>query len=399
MTNQDIATLLPIRGSSYTQAGWRQVLFGRDSRLRIAGTVAELGRQRAFILTSPSVKRLTPLVDEARESLGEAFVGTYASCRPHSPVDTVFEAADLVRSAGADVLICIGGSSIVDTSKAVALAVANSIRNEADLLTYVIEPGASGGIPQSRLSGKPIPQISLPTTLAGSEFSGVAGITHASEDAKLLYADPAFYFDTIILDPTATLETPSEIWLSSGMKLLDNTIESICSRGSQPIVSTLALEAMRLLPLSLRETFQDTKALDPRSYGQYAVWMAVFAVHNGWGNIGAALRHQLGATYGIVHGYSSSILVPHILRFMAPHIGNAMGVISRALGADAEKGGPDAYHRLALELGLPTRLRDIGVPKEDIPRIAKGALRQFVARQTVVPMDQASVEGILQSAW
>lgn len=393
------ATTLPIRGRAYTQAGWRQVMFGTDARHRLTAAVDEADSNGVVIVTSPSVDSGTSHVREAEQALGARWLGTFAKCRPHSPVDDVFAILDMTRGKSVDTIVCIGGSSTVDTSKAVSLMLAHGIREEKELLRHVVKPSeeaisAGGGAENPFLK-----LIGLPTTLAGSEFSAVAGITHASEDAKLLYADPAFYFDTIILDPVLTLKTPQEIWLSSGIKLLDNTIESVCSKGAQPVTTALALEAMRTLPEALRATKRDPAALEPRAQAQYATWMTVFAIHNAWGNIGAALRHQLGATYGIVHGYSSSILVPHILRFVAPHIGRGLAAISDALGAGTEDGGPDAYHRLALDLQLPTRLRDIGVPREALPKIAEGALRQFVAHQTVRPLDQQSVQSILEHAW
>lgn len=393
------AITLPIRGTSYTQAGWRKVMFGPDARHRLGDAVEEIGSNGVLLVTSPSVDAGTSHVREAEVALGGNWAGTFAKCRPHSPVEDVQEILAMLRDRSVDTLLCIGGSSTVDTSKAASLMLAHGLKSEEELLRYVVRPDAEAISAGSRPQQDFLKLLSMPTTLAGSEFSAVAGITHASQGAKLLYADPAFYFDAIILDPVLTLNTPPEIWLSSGIKILDNTIESLCSKGAQPVTNTLALEAMRTLPDALRATKRDPGDLAPRAHAQYATWMTVFAIHNAWGNIGAALRHQLGASYGIVHGFSSSILVPHILRFVAPHIGDGLAAISDALGADTEQGAPDAYHALAQELGLPTRLRDIGIPREDLPRIAEGALRQFVAHQTVCPVDQESVEAILDRAW
>lgn len=399
MTALDTGTALPVRGQNYTQAGWRQVQFGTDKRHRLTHVVAETGSKRVLVVTSPSVNSGTSHVRDAERDLGERWVGTFAKCRPHSPVEDVFEIVALAKKKRVETIVCIGGSSTVDTSKVVSLVVANGIVDENELLTYVSTPSADGIAPESRFTGEHLKLLALPTTLAGSEFSAVAGITHTSRNAKLLYADPLFYLDTIILDPVLTLKTPLEIWLSSGIKVLDNTIECICSKGAQPVTSTLALEAMRILPVALRATLKDPTALEPRMHAQYATWMTVFAIHNAWANIGASLRHQLGATYGIVHGYASSILVPHVLRFVAPHIGRGLAAISRALGADTDDGGPAVYNKLAQDLNLPTRLRDVGVPKAALPIIAEGALRGFVAHQTVCPVDQQSVTTILEHAW
>lgn len=393
------ATSLPVRGDSFASPGWRQVLFGEDSRHRLSDALAETGGQRALIVSSPSVATGTPLVREAIAALGPRFAGLLDNCRPHSPVEDVFAVADQARALQADSLICIGGSSLVDTVKAAALILANDLADEAALLTYVAQPGAAGIGPVTRFAKPGITKIAITTTLAASEFSGVSGITHASRGAKLLYADRSFFFDTIILDPVATLQTPDEIWFSSGIKLLDNTIEEVCSRGAQPVTTTLALEAMAILPQALRASRADPLALAPRAAAQQAAWMTVFGIHNAWAGIGAALRHQLGARYNIVHGHASSILTAPILRFLSSHIGTADAAIAHALGAGPGQSSADAYHALAVELDLPVRLRDIDIPRADLPEIAGGALNQFVAHQTVRPVDLASVTGILEEAW
>ncbi|GAA1828688.1 iron-containing alcohol dehydrogenase [Pseudonocardia ailaonensis] len=396
------AVLPRIGGDRFTPPGWNQVLFGTDARHRLGATVDRLGATRVVVLSSPSVVGGTPLVDDAVAALRTRHAGTFAGVRPHSPVEDVLEAAALARRVSADALLVVGGSSVVDVSKAVVLLLAHGFDSEERLLSLVAAPDTAAVPEASAAGGRTLPQIGITTTLAGSEFSGVAGITHASLGVKYLYTDPALFFDTVILDPFATLAVPREIWVSGGIKILDNAIEEIVSAGRQPVTTALALEALRTLPDALRESDRDPGDLDARARAQHAAWLTVFGAHNAWPGLGAALRHKLGARFGIVHGHASAILTPHLLEFLQPVTGRENILIAQALGAGDGAVAADAprlYAALVAELGLPSRLRDIGIPQDSLPEIAADALLQFVAHRGPRPVSQPEALKILQRAW
>jgi maleylacetate reductase len=173
-----------------------EVVFGRPASEALIEQLNRLGTKRAFLMVSGTLNRETDVIENIRRVLGPRCAGTFDAMPPHTPRAAVIAAADQARSAGADIIVTIGGGSITDGAKAVQLCLANDIRNPDDIDRIRSGRGAS---PQ--LSPPMVRQISVPTTIAGGEFSATAGVTNEKTRVKEALRHP-------LLMPRAVMATP-----------------------------------------------------------------------------------------------------------------------------------------------------------------------------------------------
>jgi len=163
-----------------------------------------------------------------------------------------FTAAHKVSEAkNVDCLVSLGGSSVIDLTKGVALVLAEG----EDLEHCHVRFSPSNGMQAPNLPHQKLPHIALPTTLSGSEFTNVLGITDESKGVKNLYMDYKLTPKWVLLDPELTCSTPSVLWAGTGMKVFADCLEELCSPRANPFTDALALEALNILynqlPLSV----------------------------------------------------------------------------------------------------------------------------------------------------
>jgi len=148
----------------------------------------------------------------------------------------------------------------------------------------------------------------VPTTLSAAEFTPFAGVSDASRHVKEGYAHPLLAPRAVILDPAATLETPPQLWLSTGMKAVDHAVEQLCNPVRTPYADALAEEGLTRLARGLPASKADPADLEARQQCQFGMWLAMSGAGAGQG-LGAshAIGHTLGGSYGIAHGITSCV--------------------------------------------------------------------------------------------
>ena len=156
-----------------------EVVFGRPASEALVEQLNRLGTTRAFLMVSGTLNRETDEIENIRRALGSRCAGTFDAMPPHTPRAAVIAASEQARAANADLIVTIGGGSITDGAKAVQLCLANDIRNPDDIDRIRAGRGAS---PQ--LAAPAVRQISVPTTIAGGEFSATAGVTNEKTKVK-----------------------------------------------------------------------------------------------------------------------------------------------------------------------------------------------------------------------
>jgi alcohol dehydrogenase class IV len=373
---------------------WERVRYGIDCASALAEELAALGVERPFLLTTGSIER-AGLAERVRDSLGSSLAGEFGRCRAHVPEEVVVAAADAVAAAGADGLVAIGGSSVIDCAKAVSLVLAEA-------------PGGDRPLESLRAAGigsdPTLPIVALPTTLSGGEFTGVVATTD-HDGVKWLLRDPRLAPRTVLLDPRLTVETPTALWRATGVKTLSDAIEQIAI-GASPVVDALAERAIELFVGSLAAGPDD---LEARLRCQQAAWMALFGLHDAGSavGLGGALRHQVAVTFGVPHGEVTCVLLPHVVRFNAGAVPARSAAVARALGLDDEGDGEATWAKVAerleafvAELGLPGRMSEIVGAEADLPALAERVLDEAAARSNprAVRSSEEVVE-LLEAAW
>jgi maleylacetate reductase len=324
-----------VRSGTHTFLQTRRVHFGADALEKLEEEAGSY--ERAFVITGRSLDEKTDLIRRVEAMLGGRHAGTFAGIGQHTPGGTVEKAAIEAEMAAVDLLVSVGGGSIIDGTKAVAREL---------------------GYPQ---------QVAIPTTLSGAEWANRAGVTDESAGRKRGFADPKTVPQVVVLDPEATVFTPEKLWLSTGIRALDHAVEGSLYGGEHPITDVTGLEGarrlMEYLPLSRREP----EDLDVRLELQLAAWLSYFGPANTPMGLSHELGRRIGASYEVPHGITSCIVLAPSLQVMKKRIlDERWHMLSDALGGEP----PERVSSLVEELGLPSRLGEVGVPEEDLEVIA-----------------------------
>ena len=332
--------------------------------------VRKAGARRVFVTTTRSLTDRA-YVAGCVAALGEAFAGKFDAIAAHSPREAVIEGARRIREAGADLVVAVGGGSVIDATKVMLQAVWYGIDTVAGLDAIVGGKNA-GGMDPSAWDADPqsLRMIAVPTTLSAAEFSHIAGVTDVAKRVKQAYAHPLAVPKVVILDPAATLDTPAELLLSTGMRSMDHAVERWCAIRPLPFGDALSLHAMKMLAQGLPRLKAEPQDLQARSDCQVAMWLSLLPQSAGV-PFGAShgIGYILGGAYGVPHGETSCVTLPSVLEWNEAVNAERQQAISQALGRPGERAGP-ALRAFVRDLGLPWRLRDVGIAREQLPEIA-----------------------------
>lgn len=351
------------------------------------------GNQRIFLIVGGTLARETDVVDRLRAALGGRLVGICDRMRAHSPLDDVVAAANQARDANTDVILTVGGGSVTDGGKLVVLCLANGVTKAEKLPLY----SATGG---ETVKAPAIRQIAVPTTLSGGEFNLTAGGTDPARRLKQSYRHPLMVPQAVILDPAITLHTPEWLWLSTGIRAVDHSVEDICSAAPHPYINGTATHALRLLSRGLLRSKEQPDDLKARLDCLMGTWLSMTGPMAGVTR-GAShgIGHVLGGTADVPHGYTSCVMLPNVLRYNKPVNAAQQDEVSAALGRPGDDAA-GAVGDLISSLGLPRRLRDVGVSREQFPTIAENAMLDRHISTNPRPIGgPEDVLEILEMAW
>jgi maleylacetate reductase len=346
-----------------------EVVFGRPAALAILEQTDRLHASSVFLMVSGTLNRQTDEIDKIRKALGPRYAGTFDAMPPHTPREAVIAAANQARSANADLIVTVGGGSITDGAKAVQLCLANDI-------------GIIDGIDQIRsvkavappMTAPKVRQISVPTTIAGGEFSAIAGVTNVQSKVKEMLRHPLVMPRVVILDSAITVHTPEWLWLSTGIRAVDHCVEGICSREAHPYGDAQALKGLSMLTDALPRVKANPHDLDARMGCQIGTWLSTGPLASGV-PMGAShgIGYVLGAEFDVPHGYTSCVMLPYVMLWNKSANAERQALVSAAMGHPGEDAA-DVLDDFIRGLGLPRYLSDVGVGPEHFDHIAEQAM-------------------------
>jgi len=376
------------------------VIFGRSFVKALAQEVDRLDARAVFVLASGTLARTTDTIDRLRQVLGNRIAGVCAKIGAHTPRNDVVAAANAAREVGADLLVTVGGGSVTDAAKMVGLCLGNGVTEPAQLDNLRARIAADGTTQRPPVEPPGARMIAIPTTLSAGEFSAGAGCTDTARHIKESYSHPLMIPRTVILDPDSSTHTPEWLFLSTGIRAVDHAVEDICSVNGQPISEGAAYHALLLLGKGLPAVKSDPADLDARLDCQIGAWMSMVGSQTGV-NKGAShgIGHVLGGTAGVPHGYTSCVMLPHVLRFNHSVNSEKQVRVSEALGRPEEPAA-DAVARLIAGLGLPTRLRDVGIKQDQLDLIAENSIHdRWIHTNPRKIEGPAVIRTLLDAAW
>jgi maleylacetate reductase len=376
------------------------VVYGRPFAAALKEEVEQSGANSVFLLASGTIARETAMVEEIRDALGNRLAGVFAKIGAHTPRVDVVAAANAARLAGADLIATLGGGSVTDAAKTVAFCLGNGVTEAAQLDAFRATVGADGKVVRPPAQPPALRTVAIPTTLSAGEYTAQAGVTDTARHVKEMFGHPLMTPKSVLLDPRATLHTPEWLFLSTGIRAVDHAVEDICSPFCQPISEGAACHALKLLGRGLLGVKADPRDLDARLDCQLGAWMSMVGSQTGVPK-GAShgIGHVLGGTAHVPHGYTSCVMLPHVLRFNAAVGAERQALVSAALGRPGEAAA-EIVAALIAGLGLPVRLRDVGVKEEQLDAIAELSMHDRWLHTNPRKIDgPAVVRELLDAAW
>jgi len=305
---------------SFQYANPRRIRWG-------AGSVSDLGELKADRIALVTTRSLRDKID--RLPIRPSCVVVVGQ---HAPMREIDAGVEAVR--GADAIVSFGGGSAIDAAKIMSVRLAGE-------------------------DGRAIPHTAVPTTLSVAELAAGAGYTNQAGD-KAGMRDPRLMVDTVIYDAELTLWTPMELWLSTGIRALDHAVEGFLAEGEHPFNDVMALEAVRRLFSSLPRARAAPEDVAVRTENQLAAWFSFTLPGASAAGLSHVMGKQIGARHGIPHGVTSCLLLPHVMRYLAPSMPDRM----------AQLPSPDEVSDLIGSLGLPQHIAACGIGEPELQRAA-----------------------------
>lgn len=311
------------------------IYWGPGSVAQLKAELERLESPRTAVVTTRSLL-------ESVEALPVSPVGVVAIGQ-HAPMSQIRSGAEDLGLAGARAIVSYGGGSAIDAAKIISVQLADR-------------------------DGQAIPHIAIPTTLSVAELAAGAGFTNEAGD-KAGLRDPRLMVETVIYDAELTLATPMQLWLSTGIRALDHAVEGFLSEGEHPFNDVMALEAISRLFDSLPRAKAAPRDLSVRTENQLAAWFSFTLPGPSAGGLCHTMGKQIGARHGIPHGVTSCLLLPHVMRYLAPRMPDRTARLPSA----------DAVYALIASLELPQHIADYGIGEPELRRAASELASKYSA--------------------
>jgi alcohol dehydrogenase len=352
---------------------------------------------RVVVVTGASLAR-SPLLTRVRDALGARCVGVSSAAVQHAPAAAVREIAGTLAKLDADAVVSFGGGSAIDSAKVAAASRMNgrdmTLEGGPLDLQRAFDPRA----------GRGLVHVAVPTTLSAAAFTPGGGVTDAVSHVKRAVLDARLQPCVVIHDPELCIDTPDELWISTGIRVLDHAIESIYAKRAHPLASALAVRAIRMIIEHLpRSCGTDPQAIGHRGECLDAAWLSLYGAFNTGLGLSHALGHQIGPAFEIPHGATSCIALVPAMRFVAGEAPESFVDIAEALRVPLAANPTQralacaaAVRAFIEQFEVPTKLTDFGIDTRRALPLAPAVLeelRLFDAMRREVTLQD--IEGLL----
>ncbi len=349
-----------------------RLVFGRGAVAQLPAALAQLGLKRPLIVTDRGLVS-TGIPAQIGRLLDDAQIahGLFDGVEPDPRVEIVQACVAAARAGQCDGLIGLGGGSALDIAKAAAVM----LTNEGSIVDYV----GIDMIPQPGL-----PKVLIPTTAGtGSEVSPIAILSDTEAHLKKGIVSRRLYADVALVDPDLTVSLPPHITAYTGVDALTHAIEAYTNRFAHPLIDTLAIKAIELIGQYLPRAVARGDDAEARYFMSMASTLGGMCL--GPVNTGAvhALAYPLGGLYNVPHGVANSLLLPYVMRYNLlssrvkyAQIAHALGVRTENLSVrEGAEHAIAAVEHLCRDIGIVSRMRDLGVPESAIELMAEAAMQ------------------------
>lgn len=363
-----------------------------------AGRIAELGEcckeagiTRPLLVTDRGLASL-PITQDTLDLMEQAGLGRamFSEVDPN-PTEINMEAGRKVFLDGNhDGVIAFGGGSGLDLGKLLAFMAGQTrpVWDFEDIGDWWKRADADGIAPI----------IAVPTTAGtGSEVGRASVIVNSQSHVKKIIFHPRILPSIVISDPELTVGMPPFITAGTGMDAFIHCFEAFCSPNFHPMSQGIALEGMRLVKENLPRVYADAADIEARGQMLVAAAMGAVAFQKGLGAT-HAVSHSVGAIYNTHHGMTNAVVLPSVITMNRPAIENRVDDITRYLGiANGFDGFTQFIMTLRESLGVPERLRELGVGTDRIEEMTRMALEDPSAGGNPVKMTAENTRALFEA--
>ncbi len=373
--------------------------YGAGCRSVIADEVRKRGFSKALLVTDKDLIRFG-VAEKIEEVLRNADIPyeIFSDLKANPTITNVKDGVAAFKAAGADFIIALGGGSSIDTAKAVGIVVNNP--KFADVRS--LEGTAA-------TKHRAVPTFAIPTT-AGTAAEVTINYVITDEEArkKMVCVDPNDIPMCAIIDCELMYSMPKGLTAATGMDALTHAIESYITPGAWTMSDMFEMKAIELIARHLKNAVDngtDTAAREGMAEAQYIAGM-------GFSNVGLgivhSMAHPLGAFYDTPHGVANALLLPYVMEYNAESLARPKYLdIARAMGVDTTGMSVDegvaaaigAVRALSLSIGIPQRLHEIGVKREDIPALAVAAFNDVCTGGNPRPTSVEDIAALYETAY
>jgi lactaldehyde reductase len=347
--------------------------FGPGARKELPAIVKRYGFKKALIATDKGLikfgvaKMVTDVLDEAKIPYE-----IYSEIKPNPTVTNVKQGVEAFKKAGADFLIAIGGGSSMDTAKGIGIVTNNP--EFADVVSL------EGCAPTKH---KSVPIIAMPTT-AGTAAETTINyvIIDEAKQKKMVCVDPNDIPAVAVVDAELMYSLPKMLTAATGLDALTHAIEGLITKGAWEMSDMFEVEAIRMI-----HKYLETAVFEPKNpVGRNGMAVAQYIAGMAFSNVGLGvvhgMAHPMGSLFDVPHGVANALLLPTIMEFNAPACLDKFVIIAQALEVyqegmtkeQAAKAACDAVRALAIKVGIPQHLTELGIKETDIPKLSEQAI-------------------------
>lgn len=377
-----------------------RIYCGADSLQRLAKELDRLGCRRAVVFCGATLARRDDGLPLVQAALGDRFAGLFDGVEAHSPLPAVLAGVDVLRQAQADAVIALGGGSAVVTARASAILLAEN-RDIHELCTRY----APGRPPHSpRLLQPKLPQLIVPTTPTTAYAKAGTAVVDPALGQRVTLFDPKTRPYGLFIHPQLALTAPASLALDAAVQAYAMAVQGLEARQRDPLADGLLIHALSLLTTHLPGLQTAADDADVRIQLMLGAFLAGYGTDYAPPGLASALTHCIGARFHLANGTTNALMLPHTVRYNAPATGGRLrvipGVAANTLEQHSAAAAADVITRLFASLGLPARLRDVGVAEQDLAQIAADAFGDWFLHQNpraVAGPDE--LRELLAAAW
>lgn len=331
------------------------LIFGRGKAELIGRETAAYGR-KALVVTGRSSTKKSGLLDRAVANLKAAGVESVVFDRvSQNPLTTTaIEGARFAKENGCDVVVALGGGSIMDCAKAIAFIV----KNDGDISDYIFN---------KKHSDEALPLILVPTTCGtGSEGNGFAVLTNPDTGDKKSLRCPAIVAKASIIDSELMQTMPKPVLASVGFDALCHCMEAYTSKIAQPMTDMLALEGMKLIGKHFVPVYRGEGTADDWDAITWSSTIGGMVINTAGVTVAHGMEHPASGLFNIVHGRGLAALTPVVTQMSISGAPGKFADISRCLGGTDENDCTESINRLLEQIELKITLGEQGITPSDV---------------------------------